>query len=80
MSITIPKKFIPRDEDLVILPRFEYEALLKRKDIREVKLTASERRAMEESEREFKRGDYLTLDELEKSLASSRSKTRRKGR
>ena len=79
-TINIPKKIISKREDLVILPRIEYELLLKRKGIQEIRLSASERRAIKESEKELKNGSYLNLDELEKYLAHSRSKASRKSR
>jgi len=80
VTIAVPKKIVHKREDLIILPRLEYEALLKRKGIREVKLTVGERRAVKESEKELAKGDYLTLNELEKYLASSHSKARRTSR
>ena len=53
VTIAVPKKIVHKREDLIILPRLEYEALLKRKGIREVKLTVGERRAVKESEKEL---------------------------
>jgi len=48
-TITIPRKLAQRD-DLVIIPRKEYEALLELREVREFKPTAIELREV----REFK--------------------------
>ena len=76
--LTIPKKLAKTREDLIVLPKIEYKALLKRKGIREIKLSASEKLAIKESEKEFKKGDYLTLDEFERYLERSYPKASRK--
>lgn len=79
-TISIPNpKILEREKELVLIPRREYEALLrtKFKKIKEVILTADQRKAIERSHEELRRGDYLTLNELEKYLARSRAKARR---
>lgn len=74
--ITIPKKF-NKSDDLIVLPRSDYEKLLrKQRIIPVVKLTASEKRALRRGREEMKRGDYITLEELEYGLAGSDRKKR----
>ena len=73
--ITIPKKLVKKD-DMVIIPRKEYELLLQRqpKVIPVVKLTTAEKRAIARSEKEFSRGEYITLEELEHELGGTDTK------
>ena len=73
--ITIPKKLAQKD-DLVVIPRKEYEALIHQrpKVIPVVKLTIAEKRAIARSERELARGEYVTLEELEYELGGTRVK------
>ena len=62
----------------MLIPRKRYEVLFhkKIKFIPVVKLTPAEKRAIAKSEKELARHQYLTLDELENGLGSTRSKTR----
>ncbi|MBI1957032.1 MAG: hypothetical protein HYS44_01045 [Candidatus Niyogibacteria bacterium] len=63
--------------DTITIPRKEYERLLKRqKIVPVVKLTPSERRALERGRRDFKAGKFITLEELERELESSHRKQR----
>lgn len=73
--ITIPKK-----GEFILIPKKEYETLVRRqpKLIQVEKLTASEKRAIAMSDKELIKGDYVTLDQLEHELASSRAKTGKK--
>lgn len=75
--ITIPKK-LAQKEDLVVMPRSEYEALLQKQPrvIPVVKLTLADKRAIARSKREFARGEYITLTQLTHELAGSRTKKR----
>ena len=63
--ITIPKKLVKKD-DMVIIPRKEYELLLQRqpKVIPVVKLTTAEKRAIARSEKEFSRGEYEPISKI----------------
>lgn len=76
-TITIPNKLM-KTKELVVIPRTEYAFLLrlKKEKIREVTLTTKQKKAIQESEKELRSGHYVTLDELEQSLARPRSKTR----
>jgi hypothetical protein len=79
-TITVPNpRSLEIEKDLVIIPRKEYEALvrIKFKGIPEVRLTSRQKRAIFQSEQELQRGDYFTLNEFDRYLARSRSKTRR---
>lgn len=67
--ITIPKKLASRD-DLVVIPRNEYEALLELKKYKEFKLTISEKKALVTAEANFKKGKTLSYHELVKKLGA----------
>ncbi|MBI2035501.1 MAG: hypothetical protein HYT12_02345 [Candidatus Liptonbacteria bacterium] len=72
--ITIPKK-LTKDGDLIVLPRKEYEKLLER-SIPVTHLTAKEKKAVERGRKELKRGDFVTLVDLQHELRGSRSQKR----
>ena len=75
--IAIPKKSAARD-DLVVIPKIEYEMLLKRRwQVSVAKLTPQEKRLILKSEEELAAGKYLTLEELEHELAGSHTRTRK---
>lgn len=69
--VTIPKKLAYRD-DLVVIPRKEYEKLIAFKRIREFIPSAAQKRALERAERNFRKDKTLSFDELLKDLGSSR--------
>lgn len=56
--------------ELVVIPRQEYEELLKVKleRIKEVKLTPVQKKAIAAAQKRIARGEFLTLDELETKL------------
>ena len=66
-AITIPKKLAQKD-DLVVIPRKEYESLLQLKKIREYTPTAAEKKALERARRNFAKGNTMTLEELENEV------------
>lgn len=75
-TITIPKNLIKND-DLVIVPRKEYENLLSRqKMIPVARLSLSEKKLLEKARKEMDRGEYLTLKELEHDLGIANRKSR----
>lgn len=75
-TITIPKSLIKGD-DLVIIPRKEYEEFLElRKIVPLVKLTPSEKRDLKQARKEYARGEYITLDQLENELGITSKKAR----
>lgn len=65
--ITIPKK-IGRKNDLVTLPRKEYEALLELKKAREFVPTPAEKKALSVAEINLKRGKTFSYNELVRKL------------
>jgi len=75
-TITIPKK-LTKGEELVVIPRKDYEEFLRlRKVIPLVKLTPSQKRDLEQSRKEFSRGEYITLKQLENELGIASKKAR----
>ena len=74
-TITIPKK-ITKGEELIVISRREYEEFLKlRKVIPLVKLTPSQKRDLKQARKEFSRGEYITLKQLENELGITSKKT-----
>jgi len=74
-TITIPKK-ITKGEELVVISRKEYEEFLRlRKVIPLVELTPSQKRDLEQARKEFSRGEYITLKQLENELGIASKKT-----
>lgn len=69
-TITIPKNLIK--EDLVIVPRKEYESLLKLKTIKEFIPTSAQKKALRRAERNFIRGKTLSYGGLVKKLGFAR--------
>jgi hypothetical protein len=67
MTMTISKTFRGGD-DLIILPRREYESL-KARVIPEYTATQAERRALLRAQKEYRAGKFITLDELKKRMA-----------
>ena len=66
-TITIPKKVASRD-DLVVIPRKEYEALLHLKKFKAFTPTAAQKRALVKAEANLARGRTLSYHELVKKL------------
>ena len=72
-TITIPRRMMARD-DLVIVSRKEYEDLLRRclRKTSEVELTPLQKRKLVQARKNMARGNYLTIDELERKLGFAR--------
>lgn len=66
-TITIPKTLAQKD-DLVVIPRQEYEALVELKRLREFNPTASQKKSLLRAEQNFRRGKTLSYNELIKKL------------
>ena len=66
-TTTISKKNI-RKNDIVTIPRKEYEYLLKLKQIKEFTPTIAQKRALTRAESNFKRGKTLSYNELTQQL------------
>lgn len=66
-NITIPKK-ITKGEDLVVIPKKDYERLLATRVIPEFKPTAKDKKDLARARRNRMRGNFLTLDELKEKM------------
>lgn len=65
--ITIPKKLAGSD-DLVVIPKKEYEKLLSNKRVIEFSPTVADKKNLERARRNRMTGKFLTLDELKQKL------------
>ncbi|PIR71914.1 MAG: hypothetical protein COU42_03205 [Candidatus Nealsonbacteria bacterium CG10_big_fil_rev_8_21_14_0_10_36_24] len=64
--VTIPRE-LAENGKLVIIPHEEYEEFLHwKRTVKTYKSTAAEKKALKKARRDFARGEYLTLKELEK--------------
>ena len=66
-TITIPKK-LARKDDLIVMPRREYESLLKRKVMQEFTLTAAQRKSLNRAMKNLRAGKTLSYDEFVRKL------------
>ena len=66
-TVTIPKKLAEKD-DLVVLARREYEALLQLKKFKEFNPTAIQKRALQQAETNLRKGKTLSYHELTQKL------------
>lgn len=65
--LTIPKK-ITGGEELIVLPREDYERLLSQRTIPEYEATPAEKRELARARKDRIAGKFLTLDELKQKL------------
>jgi len=74
--VTIPKE-LTKKGDLVVIPRQDYEELMKRQKIVPVeKLTSSEKKALEHGRRQIQTGEFVPLQVLLDGLERPRRKKR----
>ena len=66
-AVTIPQKLAEKD-DLVVIPRKEYESLLELGKVREFTPTSTQKRALAKAENRLRRGKTLSYRELAKKL------------
>ena len=67
-AIAIPKE-LSKNEDLIVIPRSDYEEFLQlKKIIPLVELSPSERKAIKQAKKEIKQGKYSTLTQLKNEL------------
>ena len=66
-TVTIPRTLAQKD-DLVVLPRKEYEALFGFKKYREVNMTRAQSAALRRAEKNMRLGKTLSYDELIRKL------------
>lgn len=76
-TITIPKKN-SKAKELVAIPREEYENLLELKRttnlVKEFTPTAPQKKDLVEARKEYQKGDYVTLDQLDHELGGTRKR------
>jgi len=61
--ITIPKKMAQKD-DLIILPRKEYEELIAFRKIKEFKPTPAQKKDLVQARKDFAKEKYIKLKDL----------------
>lgn len=66
-TIIIPKKLAQKD-DLVVIPRREYESLLNSRKFKEVKLTQAQKKSLVQAEKNLRQGKTLTFNEFSRKL------------
>jgi hypothetical protein len=66
-TITIPQKLIQHD-DLIVLPRKEYEALLAQRRIEEFRPTTTQKKALRKAENNLRQGKTLSYDAVARKL------------
>ena len=66
-NITIPRK-LAKNDDLVIVPKGEYEALLKLKKIKEFLPSRAQKRSLAKAKNNLKRGKTISYNELVRKL------------
>ena len=66
-TITIPRKFAGAD-DLIVVPKKEYEALLGLKRLKEFSPTGAQKKALLQAEVNFRKGKTISYHELIKKL------------
>ena len=75
--ITIPKEITKRG-DLIIIPRKEYEELLKwqrfLRTFKEFIPTPNQIKELKEARQEYKKGKYISIDEFKQKLGIKGSK------
>lgn len=68
-TFTIPREMIQKDDDLVLMPRKEYEELARLRILAPVvKMTQKEKREWAQARKDYKQGKFVTLETLEHEL------------
>ena len=67
VNVTIPKKLAQKG-DLVVIPRREYESLVRLRKMKEFSPTVTQKRALIRAEANLKKGKTLSFDELSRKL------------
>ncbi|KKR29170.1 MAG: hypothetical protein UT61_C0035G0005 [Candidatus Woesebacteria bacterium GW2011_GWA1_39_8] len=65
--ITIPKKIVQND-DLVIIPKMEYEFLLRRNNTNETEMNPTLKNALKRAKRNLKLGKLMSYEEVGRKL------------
>ena len=66
-AVTIPKKLAAKD-DLVVIPRREYEALLALRRFKEFAPTVAQKKALARAEANLRKGKTLGYDDFARKL------------
>lgn len=66
-TIPIPKK-VDKNEDLIAIPRKEYEVFLRLQGVKEFTPTPAQKKALLKAEKDFRQGKSLSYNELVKKL------------
>ena len=68
-TITIPRELISKEE-LVVIPRKEYEEFLRirLRNIKEVPMTTRQKRILQQARKNLAQGKFLTIHELKQKL------------
>ncbi len=69
-TIAIPKK-LAKNDDLIIVPRKEYESLLELRKMREFAPTKAQKGALLRAENNLRQGRTLSYNELVRKLGSA---------
>ncbi|MEK7552862.1 MAG: hypothetical protein AAB505_02015 [Patescibacteria group bacterium] len=75
-TLTTISKKLTGGEELVVIPRREYDALQAMKRVTGVKTfrpTMADKRALKKARLDYQKGNYLTIDELKHKLGITRS-------
>ncbi|MDO8574141.1 MAG: hypothetical protein Q7R86_00770 [bacterium] len=67
VNVTIPKKLAQKG-DLVVIPRREYESLVRLRKMKKFSPTVTQKRALIRAEANLKKGKTLSFDELSRKL------------
>ena len=70
--VTIPRRIVRGDDDLVVIPRKEYEVLLARPAVREFTPTKAQKLALARAERNFNKRKLLSYDEFSRRMDALR--------
>tara|TARA_Y100000031_G_scaffold80267_1_gene88439 strand:- start:78 stop:311 length:234 start_codon:yes stop_codon:yes gene_type:complete len=75
MSIIIIPKKIVKGEELIAIPKKEYEEYLRfRSVIPVVKMTVAEKREWQQAKKDYKHGKYITIEKLQNELGIARKR------
>jgi len=70
-KLIIPQRLIKND-DLVIIPRREYEALVESRAIKEFIATSADKRKLVRARKNLRSGKYITLEQLRHEMGGAR--------
>lgn len=78
-TVTIPRKISGAKDDLVVIPRREYESLKERSEaVQEFTPSKADIRALRAAEKRFTKGGYHLWEDVKRDLAARRRSKRAK--